>query len=198
LGKGAFYGVIFFLIYPITVIIFGLGQFQLSLDKVYITIQKVFMGFFSCFMVALFEESLFRGYILQKLLNRFPIWTSVGISSLIFGLLHYNSYHDASYVIIGLLNASLIGIVLSIVVIKTHSIMTALGFHLTWNLMQDVILNKNSLLFNFKIHSGIWCGNYGSSETGLIVTLIVILMFISIFLYLKNISKKIKYMEAHL
>lgn len=190
-GKGAFYGVIFFLFYPIIVITFGLGQIEVSLDKVYVTIQMVFIALFNCFMVALFEESLFRGYILQKLLNKFPIWISVGVSSLIFGLLHYNSYHDARYVIIGLLNANLIGIVLSIVVIKTNSIMMALGYHLTWNLVQESILNKNRLLFNLKIYNGIWCGNYDSSEAGLIVTLIVILMFISIFLYFKNISKKI-------
>lgn len=51
---------------------------------------EYFLAFFTLVIVAPFaEETLFRGYLLGKLRKYLPIWAAILITSLLFGLVHF-------------------------------------------------------------------------------------------------------------
>ncbi len=71
------------------------------------------------------EEVLCRGLMLGALKRAMPAWLAVGISSLIFGILHANP--------IGIIYATLFGVLLGFVAIKFKSITPAILCHIAFN-----------------------------------------------------------------
>jgi membrane protease YdiL (CAAX protease family) len=85
-------------------------------------------------LVAAAEESLFRGYILAVLRERFSSSISVLISALLFMAIHFiNPDYDA----FAYLYALAIGVLLGSSVIRHMHLGWAIGFHFAWNLLQD-------------------------------------------------------------
>ena len=185
--KGATLGLLSFAAYPIIVVLFGQGQFGTNVDGLLATIASTIAWGVGFLPVALFEEALFRGYLLQKLSVRSPQWVAVVLPSLLFGALHAGSYGSSSNVWLGLLNAFFFGVALSLVVIRSESLMWAVGFHWAWNIAQEVLLSQPSAevngLFNLRVREGLWTGAHLCPETGLIETVIVVLLGASIVLW---------------
>lgn len=129
--------------------------------------------------VALFEEGLFRGYLLQVVARRYPLHVSVAGTSLLFGLLHFASYSWSRVVWLGILNASALGAILSGFVLKTHSLMLALGYHLSWNAVQALLWDSRRLgdqpWVRLEVQGGLLAGDPASPETGLATTLAILL-----------------------
>ncbi|MGE5584551.1 MAG: lysostaphin resistance A-like protein [Bacillota bacterium] len=129
--------------------------------------------------VALFEEGLFRGYLLQLLARRHPLHVSVAGTSLLFGLLHFASYPWNRVVWLGILNASALGAILSGSVLKSHSLMLALGYHLCWNVVQALLWDSRRLggrpWVRLEVQGGLLAGDPASPETGLATTLALLL-----------------------
>ena len=175
--EGLFAGVFLILVYSFLAVILGKGTIVINRDNLFITLKLLFAQGFAFLGVSFFEEGLFRGYILQRLLNRFSRLIAIGIPSIIFGLLHFLSYTNLSHnPWIGVFNAMLIGIVLSIIVIKTNSLMWAVGYHLSWNLMQTLLLATKNSVIKLKISEGIWAGSNLTPEAGVIVTFTIVLI----------------------
>ena len=88
----------------------------------------------SWLLVAAAEESLFRGYVLAVLRERFSGRMSVLISALLFMAIHFiNPDYDA----FAYLYALAIGVLLGSSVIRHTHLGWAIGFHFAWNLLQD-------------------------------------------------------------
>lgn len=51
--------------------------------------QLLIVGIIASTLVPFYEEIFFRGFIHNALRNRFGMWVAIGISSLIFGLIHF-------------------------------------------------------------------------------------------------------------
>lgn len=168
---------------------FGLGRLTFDITKIHSTIILLLVHGLGYLAVAVFEEALFRGYIFIKLVNRFSVPTALGISSIIFGGLHFMTYSDSPYFLIGLINATLIGVLLCIVVIKTKSLMLAIGYHLTWNLGQKLMLARGFSAINLELQRSILVGAGKSPETGLFVSIIIILMAAYVFIRWRNKDK---------
>lgn len=85
-------------------------------------------------VVAIGEESLFRGYILSVLRQRMSSWLGLIISAGLFGAIHVINpdYYWFAYVY-----AFLIGIVFGGIVIRRGSLGGVIGLHYAWNLLQD-------------------------------------------------------------
>lgn len=82
------------------------------------------------FFVGLYEEVMFRGYVLQRLAERAGKAPAVIISSTIFALLHvFNPGSDP----FGLFNTIIIGVLLSVLYFRTRSLWMPVGFHFAWN-----------------------------------------------------------------
>lgn len=186
--EGFVLGTIGFLIYTIIAYLFGEGTYNYHTNTLKNSLLLFLFNGIGCLAVALFEESLFRGYILQKLLKRFNVIKSIIISSLIFGSLHLFAYSSNYYFWIGLINASIVGMLLSFIVIKTKSLMMAVGFHLTWNLTQHILFLDNNVSISFKIQEGLLSGTYKVPEGGLAVS--IALLVISIYIFIKFRQEK--------
>ncbi len=91
------------------------------------------------FRGALGEELLLRGYPLQTLINSLGVYPAVGVTSVIFGFLHYQTS--------GWLGASattFAGLLLATATIKTKALWMAIGIHWGWNML-EAFLNLTGL-----------------------------------------------------
>ena len=80
--------------------------------------------------VGVYEELMFRGYVLQRLNDRASKLVSVIVSSIIFALLHgFNPGADA----FGVFNTTVIGAILCVLYFRTGSLWMPIGFHTAWN-----------------------------------------------------------------
>ncbi len=188
--QGAALGVLFGAAYPIIVVLFGVGRFGPNPDGLLFPIVAAMAWGAGFLAVALFEEALFRGFLLQKLSARLPRWGAVLLPSLLFGVLHIGTYGSSNSLWLGLLNASLFGVVMSLVVIRSGSLMGAVGIHWSWNLMQVVLLPTSGAegggLFNLQVDDGWWTGDSLSPETGLIDTVIIAFFCITVVLWYRS------------
>ena len=94
---------------------------------------------FSSFLLlcgAFFEELIFRGYVLRKLLEKFSVVFSLSFCSLVFCLLHcFNDY----VTFLSITNIFLISLLLGLLFIKTKNIWLVTGFHFLWNYVQSIL-----------------------------------------------------------
>jgi membrane protease YdiL (CAAX protease family) len=82
------------------------------------------------FFVGLYEEVMFRGYVLQRLAERAGKVPAIIVSSVIFAFLHvFNPGSDP----FGIFNTIIIGVLLSVLYFRTRSLWMPVGFHFAWN-----------------------------------------------------------------
>ncbi len=191
--EGAAVGIVFFMLYALIVVLSGKGKLVFNMNNSLITLKMLFFKAIACMTIALVEEALFRGYILQRVLKKFPKWISILITAAIFGLLHFSSYSSSYYFWIGIINAIFIGIMLSLIVIKTNSLMLAMGYHFTWNLTQNMLFSKSrhnvGAILNLKMKDSLWTGNAFTPESGILVTFIIVIIYFYIIVRFKNSNK---------
>jgi len=87
--------------------------------------------------IALLEEGLARGYAFQALFEGLGPLPALLITSVGFGLLHFD---NPSINGIALFNLVLAGLLLGVLVLKTKALWMAIGFHFSWNLVQSNVL----------------------------------------------------------
>ena len=92
------------------------------------------LGFFG---TALFEETVFRGYVLKRLTEAAGFPVAACVTSLLFGLAHLSNGFDAGF---ALVNAVLVGGILALSVRLTGSLWWAIGFHAAWDWVESYLL----------------------------------------------------------
>lgn len=187
--EGIIVGIVLFAIYPVLIVMFNYGEITLNTTKVSNTIMVLISCGIGFLAVAVFEEALFRGYIFLKLVSKVSLTTALVISSVIFGGLHFMSYSSSQYFWIGLINATLLGILLCVLVIRSGSLMLAIGYHLAWNLTQELILGKEPTIINLSLEQNILTGASNIPETGLFITVILLPMAMYVFIRFKYINR---------
>ncbi len=90
-----------------------------------------FLGVLLAFVsVGIYEELMFRGYVLQRLNDRAGKTVSILVSSIIFAVMHgLNPGADA----FGIFNTVGIGAILCVLYFRTGSLWMPIGFHTAWN-----------------------------------------------------------------
>lgn len=194
------FGVIIALLYKLSVGLIGVisGTMTLVIDKSGIVKSVIFIiaSSFGFFGVALFEEGLFRGYIMQVVLKKFPKLLAIILQAFIFGLIHYNNYSVLPNTWIRIINAMLIGVIFGVIVIKTKSLMFVIGSHLFYNVIEQALFIDNQ----YKFTRFISFQNYNHLELNLLgvsfytefieLIMLSIITLILIFLFRKNILYK--------
>ena len=175
--EGSCLGFLLITLIALAVIWAGQGTIYFKVGNIWPSLGLLVTWGFGYMAVALFEKGLFRGYIMQKLLKRFSVFTAILIPSIFFGFLHYLSYPETPFIWHGVTNAFLIGIVLSIIVIRTESLMLALGFHLFWNLAQTLLFSSATVI-HLEIEESLLTGSSSTPETGLLVSFAALLLLI--------------------
>jgi CAAX protease family protein len=167
-------GTLLFSTYPIAAVAFGVGRIFVvwpALAHTFVLLPSWGFGFAG---VALFEEGLFRGYLLPKLCVRFPSGIAITGQAVLFGVFHLIAYGPGREVWLGVLNVALLAVIQAVLVLRTHSLMVAVGFHLAWDLVQVVLLTHQmkgvATVLNLQVMEGMWTGTAYTPETGLIVT----------------------------
>lgn len=88
-------------------------------------------------LVAVSEELVFRGYILNNLLESFNKWIALLISAVVFAIAHSL---NPGLNMIAVINLLLGGVLLGINFIYTRKLWYSIAFHFSWNFLQGYVL----------------------------------------------------------
>lgn len=187
--EGIIAGMILIIIYSLLIVFLDLGEITFNAGEISNTIISFISNGMGFLAVALFEEALFRGYIFLKLVRKVSLINAMVISSAIFGCLHFMPYTGIQYIWLGLINVAIIGVLLCIIVIWSGSLMLAIGYHLTWDLTQKLILSRANSAMTLSLEENILTGVGLVPEAGLIITVVLIFMAAYIFIRFKYINK---------
>ncbi|MCD7844900.1 MAG: CPBP family intramembrane metalloprotease [Oscillospiraceae bacterium] len=83
------------------------------------------------------EEFMLRGYFMVSLANRVPLAAAVGISAVVFALLHLGNDGATALAIV---NLTLFGVLAGAYMLRRDSIWGACAFHSAWNFFQGNVL----------------------------------------------------------
>lgn len=185
--KGFLLGFINFLI--IFLILKCSGVIETQFSTLNLSLFKGILIYFITFTVAaVFEELFNRGYIFQALIEGTRAWIAVMIISLLFVAGHSTntgfSWNNAVFFFIH-------SILYCLLYIKTGSIWTPIGFHLSWNWTQGSIFGmnvsgtvmKNTLLTTKPIGPEILSGGEFGAEASIISSIISVILILLILKY---------------
>ncbi|MEN6521771.1 MAG: CPBP family intramembrane glutamic endopeptidase [Armatimonadota bacterium] len=138
--------------------------------------------------IAVFEEVVSRGYILQTLRSGYGTAAAVIINSAIFASLHFSNAGGRSLAALSGIFAA--GIVLSYAYITTKRLWLPIGIHFGWNLALGPIfgfrVSGNDLPSLIQLHSNgptWWLGGKFGPESGLWAIAALILIAIALHRY---------------
>ncbi len=179
-GEGLIAGALTFAIYPLLTVLASRGELSLSTTPFAINFTLRFLPIWGLALLsmAVFEEALFRGYLLPKFLRRLPLVPAIILPALLFSLIHLLSHETSPTFLVGVFNAALFGVTMSIAVIQTRSLMWAVGCSLTWNLTQLFLLQYQYTaapnLLNLRITPDLLAGTAQVPESGLLMTAVTL------------------------
>ena len=184
------------------ILLFGVGTLAL-----YLMGQISFSGFqfdaasflvsFALFVVvAINEETIIRGYILNNLLTRMNKYVALAISASVFGVLHiFNSGMD----VLPLVNLILAGILLGSAYIFTRNLWFSISLHLFWNFIQGPVLGysvsgtkTSSLLKMSSLGDSTLTGGKFGFEGSIVCTILMVMAIAAVFTYFTRRNRKIE------
>lgn len=129
-------------------------------------------------VVAFVEELLFRGYLLNNLMQSMNKWVALGVSSLLFAIFHGGN-PDVTYTAIA--NILLAGFFLGLNYIFTKNLWFGIFFHFAWNYFQGPVLGfevsglkLTSLLQQLMAGADLWTGGRFGFEGSLLCPILFI------------------------
>lgn len=90
------------------------------------------------FMAGIVEEILFRGICYRLLEDAFGSWAAIGVSALVFGLIHLGNSNATMQGAIGI--ALEAGLLFAALYAFTRNLWLVMGLHFAWNVVQGPIL----------------------------------------------------------
>nr|WP_272509134.1 CPBP family intramembrane glutamic endopeptidase [Clostridium ganghwense] len=145
--------------------------------------QNTLWGIFLFIIVAINEETMCRGYILNTLNQMGKPWLSAGISSAVFAALHLG---NPNVEFVGILNIFLVGMLFSFMYIRTKSLWMPIGYHLTWNYFQGNVFGfpvsgtsgATGIYRIGELKENILTGGFFGPEAGILATVVLALGFL--------------------
>ncbi len=111
-------------------VVIGNTQLILNYSSLFNVLFYFVILFIGILSIVVYEEIVYRGYILKTVENHFGLITAIIISSLLFSAAHLLRA-DAS--ILSFVNIFLAGVFLSTICIHFNSLWASIGFHFGWN-----------------------------------------------------------------
>ncbi|MES2647855.1 MAG: type II CAAX endopeptidase family protein [Bacteroidota bacterium] len=142
-------------------------------------------------LVAIAEELVIRGYILNNLMESFPKWTSLIISATLFAAIHFL---NPGFTWLSMLGIFVGGILIGLNYIYTKNLWFGIFFHFAWNFFQGPILGyqvsglETESLMAQNINGPIWLtgGPFGfESSVVACFFILVVLGYLALY-YKKN------------
>ena len=167
---------------------------QIGLTAIPFKVSGIVFSFILFIIVALTEEILFRGYILNNLLDKSNKYVALLISSLIFSMVHSL---NPNFSLLAFINILLAGIILGSTYIYTRNLWFPISLHLFWNFLQGPVMGYSvsgmKIESIYKVNltgSDIINGGQFGFEGSLVCTLILIPAILLILAYYQKIYKK--------
>ena len=110
--------------------------------------EKILLSIVLFAGISLFEEIIFRGYLLKNLLESFNPLVALFISSILFSLIHGSNPNVTT---IGLINIFLAGFFLGVSYVFTKNLWFPLALHFSWNFFQSMFGFRVSGLDSYSI-----------------------------------------------
>jgi CAAX protease family protein len=153
--------------------------------------QTFFMDAGTLMLIAISEEIVFRGYILNNLMQSFNKWIALIMSSLLFTLFHLSNPGIST---IPLATLFLVGVLFGINYIYTRSLWFSILLHFSWNFFQGPLagykvsgINFSSLLLtDLKGDMSITGGDFGFEGSFVATALLLITVLALYLLYEKK------------
>ncbi|PWS31796.1 CPBP family intramembrane glutamic endopeptidase [Pedobacter paludis] len=149
--------------------------------------SKIIFSFLIFSLVAVTEELLIRGYILNNLMVSINKYLALAISATIFSLMHVANDDYGWFPAIELFIS---GIFLGISYIYTKNLVFPIVFHFSWNFFQGTVFGFNvsgnrsySMLHQSRLHDNIWNGGAFGFEGSIFSIVAQIIMAMLIYLY---------------
>jgi membrane protease YdiL (CAAX protease family) len=139
------------------------------------------LAFFAGFVIqGMSEEVCVRGYLMVSLGNRCHMAVAIGISSVVFALLHLG---NPGLTVLALLNLTLFGVFMAVYILRTDDLWGACAIHSAWNFAQGNLVGIRvsgtaqlptvAIMQPLGEQSLFHGGDFGL-EGGLIVTIVVL------------------------
>ena len=157
-------------------------------------LQKIFLSIILFVGVSIFEEVIFRGYMLKNLLESFNPYVALFISSIFFSLIHGSNPNVTT---LGLCNIFLAGFFLGASYIFTKNLWFPIALHFSWNFFQSMFGFKVSGLDSYSIieftipeNNMLNGGEFGFESSFLSIIILIIGTFIIWNYFKKNHLEK--------
>jgi len=99
--------------------------------------RALFLALGSVVIISFCEELIFRGYILNNLMDSFPGWLALLISALLFMIFHGTG--QASIGFFSLANSLIMGLILGLNYIYSRNLWFSISFHIAWKFMEGPV-----------------------------------------------------------
>jgi uncharacterized protein len=142
-------------------------------------------------LVAITEELVIRGYILNNLMESFPKWPSLLLSAALFAAIHF---FNPGFNWLSMLGIFVGGILLGLNYIYTKNLWFGIAFHFAWNFFQGPVLGysvsglETDSLMAQNINGPVWLtgGQFGFESSLVASFFILIVLLYLAFYYKKN------------
>jgi membrane protease YdiL (CAAX protease family) len=140
------------------------------------------------FLTAIFEESLFRGYLLSTLTRGLGFWWGALILSVLFGAVHSGNGGESP---VGVVAAGMVGLVLCISIWYTGSLWWAIGFHTAWDWAETYfygtpdsgMIARGSFMSEHPTGPLLWSGGPTGPEGSLYIVPLLLIMALAMWLW---------------
>jgi len=127
------YGILLGFIIMATAFLFLFSINEIVFNNFSFNLYKVLLSFILFVGVSIFEEVVFRGYLLKNLLESFNPFVALFISSIFFSLIHGSNPNVTT---LGLCNIFLAGFFLGASYVFTKNLWFPIALHFSWNFFQ--------------------------------------------------------------
>ncbi|MFL6437217.1 MAG: CPBP family intramembrane glutamic endopeptidase [Terriglobales bacterium] len=111
-------------------------EFRLSRSSIAVLVTTAFTNVLAFLIVAVFEETAFRGYALYTLRQAIGFWPAAIAMSLFFAFAHRGNPGEANA---GLMAVFVFGLILAFSVWRTGTLLWAIGFHFMWDYSESFL-----------------------------------------------------------
>ncbi|UJH66959.1 CPBP family intramembrane glutamic endopeptidase [Allomuricauda sp. SCSIO 65647] len=166
---------------------------QLQITQIDFSSSKILQSIVLFLIIAITEETLFRGYVLRNLTWSFGPYIGLIVSAILFALMHG---FNPNINLIGLLNLFLAGLLLGLSYLFNKNLWLPISLHFSWNFFQSLfgynVSGQNSYsLIEFKvIEANLVNGGDFGFEGSIFATVIQILLIALIYFYYRKVYGK--------
>ncbi|HEX3080541.1 MAG TPA: type II CAAX endopeptidase family protein [Puia sp.] len=152
--------------------------------------RALFLAFGSVLIISFYEELIFRGYILNNLMDSFPGWLALVISAFLFMIFHGTGQSSIGF--FPLANSLIMGLILGLNYVYTRNLWFSFCFHAAWKFMEGPAFGYSGddsfqTFLQPELNGDInITGGVNGLEGSVILTAIALLSLITLYLFLQR------------